>query len=132
MTKTELEKRVEELEQVEENLRFELEWQKVMYTKRLLACAPHKKAYKRGTHQRKTNVTPKPSNRVKDPMVRDCFGQRLDTKVSQTMNMLICRLIEKGRYSYLSPDRLSQMTGGTVTPGRFREHLNWLKRQNYL
>ena len=133
MTKSELEKKVEELEKANNILAFDLEWERLSTQKRLEVCASANRKNKKVT--RKTQQVRKQagngSAQVHEKIERDAFGQRVNT-LSHQMNVPIIALIEKEKYDRIQPEILSQMTGGQIPVERFKPHLGWLKKKGLI
>jgi len=145
MTKREkeLEAKVEELEKVNETIAFDLDWEKLSAQKRLAVCALANKKNRRGkrgtepkqpwhkTPKRERKAQPGQVTQIRSTVTRDAFGNRLGSQ-GYELNSYILPLIEQGKLTRIKPQILSQMSGGRFSPARFRDHLGWLKRHNFI
>jgi hypothetical protein len=123
----ELEDRVAYLEEANDRLLQDLEWERLSAQKLMPAMTQaNKKAQKISSRAQTAKKQAKAQS-----VDRDAFGQRLDT-LGHKMNAPIIALIEKGQYEKINPETLSQMIGGQVPASRFRDHLGWLRRKNLL
>lgn len=124
--------KVQELEKAHDNLMFDLDWQKRIVEKRFeyFRLGNRKNGNgKRGTQLRKVRGTKQAQETRK--IAKDAFGQREGSQ-GFALNAFIIPLIERGRYSAINADTLTQMSGGQFSKGRVQGHLNWLKRKGLI
>ena len=130
----ELAARVQELELINDNLLFDFEWQKASTQNVLRTFAQlckKTKGRKRGAHLKKVQGTAKGEGQARVKRERDAFGNAVGTQ-GHLLNSFIVPLIERGRWTGFGQRFSQQDVRGRIPASRFRDHLGWLRRHNYI
>jgi hypothetical protein len=125
--------KVDELENVNNILAFDLEWERLSSQKRLayFVHANRKNGKNNGKTQpgKVRGLKTSQENRGKIPT--DAFGARQGSQ-GFGINSYIISLIEKSKFDKINATTISQMSGGIYSKGRVQAHLNWMKKKGLI